>query len=163
MTTLKDLSDLSTVINHIKNTINTAGYARFNKETLAKMRSTLAKLEQQFIDGVVALNTDVSVADVHSRIKEARQELSVKKTVPVATAAAVVVTPAGVESVALESNAPQAPPVVEASAEDEGEEKREETSDDTGLASLAARLAEEKRKLSSRRKTVGEAKVEKDS
>lgn len=148
MLTVKDLADISAVINQLKVTINSGG----NKDSLKQLRTQLTKLEQQFVDGVLRLNTDFSMTNVHQAIAEAKKKMK-GEVQPVAKAKVANVADFEQEVTEVPVEVAEEPVAAKPAVEDEA----------TALASLAARLAEEKKKLATKgkRKTVGEKAAEK--
>lgn len=80
---LSELSNLVDVINHLKNTINSAGVNRFSQDTLQDLRRKLKRFEDQFVDEVIHFeeNNQSTSTQIQTALKQAKEELHNEKMV----------------------------------------------------------------------------------
>lgn len=162
---IQELSQLAAVINQTKTAINTTGYSRVDKTYLNKLRSKVADLEQQFIEGVLELEERVSPSDIQKKIAAAKSELAQKSP----TAAVVTVDEHGntvILAKEIKLDAPavtvtQASPTSEAapisiptvfSTDENKVVTASPPADPPEENILAKRLAEERKKVASRKR-----------
>ena len=164
---LTELSHLSTVINQLKTVINTAGHARFPKDTLTTLKKRVMQLEDKFVGGICELSDSAPAKQIYDRIAQAKAELApvgttesvekAKSNVVMSSDGGIVIEPAQSEpEPAMPATAPEVqfdvtsravmvkPPV---DINVEGAEALVKID-----PSIGARLAEEKKKLVSKGK-----------
>lgn len=153
MTSIKELADLSTVIDHLKVTLNAVGRNILSKEEYKKLTDVASKLEKQFLEGAGSIEFNVSNVDIHKTIAEARRKMQKEKDPSFSElqGSSVSITDQG--AVVVEASPEKQETELPVEAEPSVTLSKTETKEDV---SLASRLAQEKKNLAKKgkRKTV---------